>query len=254
MYFYTNRHLPKNNIKGARILNFERKYAYRSVNKDFGPIDIGSITEYCREMEQLLKDIDHSAFRPGGEGPEVIIHYSSINPKVLANQALLICCFEMLCLHHPPEYLFKKFNPITRKLMAFCDTSKPVSDFELGFNEVIKALHTASYLQLYKYSIFSTKSYFEMNDPLDYDMTWIIPRQLLAFRSPSHFQCDGALKPVEYIGFFRNNNVKTVIRLNESNYYETVFENENIQVVDMRCAALGNPLEASVVNFIGLCK
>ena len=62
----------------------------------------------------------------------------------------------------------------------------------------------ATSLNLYKYEEFEVEESFEMNDIMDYDMSWIIPKKLIVFRSPSNFTCDIALKPVEYIDFFRN--------------------------------------------------
>ena len=46
----------------------------------------------------------------------------------------------------------------------------------------------------------------------------------------------------------------TVIRLNESNYYESIYENEGIQVKDIKCSLLGNPIENNIIEFIETCK
>ena len=55
LYFYTNKIAPKNNINGAHIVDFDKKYAHKSKEKDFGPINIGLITEYCQVMEYILR-------------------------------------------------------------------------------------------------------------------------------------------------------------------------------------------------------
>ena len=49
-------------------------------------------------------------------------------------------------------------------------------------------------------------------------MNWILPGQILAMSSPSSYNIDGALKPNEYLKFFRKHNVTTVVRLNERMY------------------------------------
>ena len=41
LYFYPNKFQPKNNLYGAKIVNYDKRYAYKPINKDFGPIDIG---------------------------------------------------------------------------------------------------------------------------------------------------------------------------------------------------------------------
>ena len=63
-----------------------------------------------------------------------------------------------------------------------------------------------------------------MGDKMDFDMAWIIPLKLLAFKSPSAFAIDSVLRPVDYLGFFNDNNIRSVIRLNQSTYDASIFE------------------------------
>lgn len=48
--------------------------------------------------------------------------------------------------------------------------------------------------------------------------------------------------------------VKTVIRLNESTYNKEVFEQEGMQVLDLKFAEGGNPPEAKIVEFVSMCS
>ena len=50
LYFYVNRFVPKFLPENIIVMNFDIKYKYTSINKDFGPLDIGCVTEYCREL------------------------------------------------------------------------------------------------------------------------------------------------------------------------------------------------------------
>lgn len=50
------------------------------------------------------------------------------------------------------------------------------------------------------------------------DMNWIIPNKLLAFPGPNATKSNYGLYshiPEDYVEYFKRNNIKTVIRLNE---------------------------------------
>ena len=96
LYFYSHKVQPKVNIEGAYILNFDKKYAYKAINKDFGPINIGDITNYCREMEDVLRN-NARGLRKFGQPSDIIVHHCNVNPKTLVNQAILICSFLLNC-------------------------------------------------------------------------------------------------------------------------------------------------------------
>lgn len=156
LYFYPNKFPPKANIGGAKILNFDKTYVYRAINKDHGPLNIGQITDYCEKMEEHLQDVSDPCDRAY---QHVLIHHSSIVPKTLANQALLVAAFMIICQKHSVSFVLKKFHRVDQRLMAFRDAGKSDSDFEISFTDCITAVEEAINHKWYRYSSFDVRHY-----------------------------------------------------------------------------------------------
>ena len=76
LYFYSNKFKPSFTtkiVRGVKILNYDSRFIYSAYNRDFGPLNIGNVTEYCKEIGVNLKQ------------GTVLIHHTSTAPKMLAN-------------------------------------------------------------------------------------------------------------------------------------------------------------------------
>ena len=76
LYFYSNKFKPTFTtkiVRGVKILNYDSRFIYQGYNRDFGPLNIGNVTEYCNELNHHLKN------------GTVLIHHTSTAPKMLAN-------------------------------------------------------------------------------------------------------------------------------------------------------------------------
>jgi len=63
-------------------------------------------------------------------------------------------------------------------------------------------------------------------------MNWIIPGKILAMSSPALSKVEGS-SPETYIEYFKDKNVKAIVRLNEKLYVETLFTDNNIRIYKM---------------------
>lgn len=154
-------------------------------------------------------DFGRTAERP------IIVHQASSLPKVLANQAVLMGGYMILCLRYSVSFVQKKFKEIEKKLLTYCDSGVRQNDFELTFSDCLRAIEIASARRWYSLDRFDVKEYTLMSDVYEGDMNWILPGRILALSSPSSYSGDGGLRPSEYLKFFKQNRVSTVVRLNE---------------------------------------
>ena len=83
LYFNANTYRPQI-TKRMRVLNFDQEFQYVGYNSDFGPINIGNITLYCRKIKKELQEIELDARRTQTI-PIHLVHHCSSKPKVLAN-------------------------------------------------------------------------------------------------------------------------------------------------------------------------
>ena len=51
LYFYSNKFKPQGNSK-MKIINFDSEFMYQYYNQDFGPLNIGQVTLFCREINE----------------------------------------------------------------------------------------------------------------------------------------------------------------------------------------------------------
>lgn len=275
LYFYANRFQPKKPCSAVKIVNFDKRFLYEGFNKDFGPLNIGHVTEYCREMRNLVKsrskgemarrrpglvsdgsDSDGSAGgfyrRDSAEAP-TIVHQASSLPKVLINQAVLMGAYMILCLKLPATAVQKKFREIEKKLLAYCDSGVRENDFELTFSDCLRAIETAATRNWYNIDTFDVNAYHCFSHVYEGDMNWILPGRILAMSSPSSYKIDGGLSPSEYLKYFKKHRVSTVVRLNEKMYQHQDFEKHGIRVEDLEYPDGSNPHDRTIVQFIQLC-
>lgn len=95
------------------LLCSEDKYRYRPFRDDFGPFDIATTIQYCRDLKALLT-------RPALTKVE-IVHYSSTEAKHKTNSVFLICAYQILELHrtaHAAWELFKALDLVGYQMLG----------------------------------------------------------------------------------------------------------------------------------------
>ena len=83
-------------------------------------------------------------------------------------------------------------------------------------------------------------------------MNWIIPRNIMAFSSPTMKLGDG-LPPEFFIDIFRKKKVTAVVRLNEQLYDDTIFKINNIKVINLEFVDGSCPSDEIIAAFIQVC-
>lgn len=93
------------------------------------------------------------------------------------------------------------------------------NDYEIDLYECLNVVYKTMKYRIVNFSDFNFQEYYNQS----LDMTWIVPDKLVAFRGP--IECDNtATGPgrnvllQNFVKYCKDNNVKTVIRLNDKEY------------------------------------
>ena len=143
--------MPYSVQKQVKVLNFDSRLLYQGYNQDFGPLNIGHISVYCKEIDELVRN------------GTVVIHHTTTFHKTLANQAMLMAAYLMICKQHSASKAWAKFRTVDRELIPYCDSGARYNSFGLRVLDCLRALEMAMERGWFKYAQFNAQEYFRMN-------------------------------------------------------------------------------------------
>lgn len=117
---------------------------------------------------------------------------------------------------YPAKTLF--FNCCTFNFRAFVDASQGYSQYTLHILDCFNAVQKALSFNFFNFSDFNVVEYDVYDKLQNGDMNWLLPRKFLAFIGPSDNDLLNGHPPDFYIDYFLDNDVKTVVRLNNRVY------------------------------------
>jgi len=93
------------------------------------------------------------------------------------------------------------------------------NDYRIDLCECLNVVYKAMKYRIVNFNDFNIQEY----DNQSLDMTWIVPDKLVAFRGPIENDNTAAgpdrnVLLQNFVKYFKENNVKTVIRLNDTEY------------------------------------
>lgn len=230
-YFYwtTCDSLPSRIPSDIIAFTTDRDLTYEAFNNDFGPLDLGAVTRYCR----ALKDKFDSMGKPGVR----LVHFCSSNPNKRANAACLALCYMVIVENMPAVSAWQLFAHVRPEFKIFVDASHFTHDFGMTILDVLNGVEKAVYLGWYDYKTFDLQSFDHCKRVENGDLTWIVPKKFIAFAGPfdGGIDEDGipASAPSVYIPHFQKGEVSTIVRLNQKQYDETRFTREGFKHVDL---------------------
>ncbi|XP_068625262.1 dual specificity protein phosphatase CDC14C-like [Battus philenor] len=213
----TNRNIGK-------TIDIDNELIYEKYFSDFGPVNLGCVYKYCKILnEKLGKCLNN----------EIIVHYTSSNPKKSTNAAFLMGCFGVLYLSLPPKEALKPLLIQGYNYRPFQDATQGESAYTISLLDCLQALDKARQLGFYNFKDFNYEEYNRLDKIEGGDLNWIVPNKFLAFKGPADIKSPIYHRPEEYIDYFKDNNVKIVIRLNKKMYDGNVFNDAGIVHYDL---------------------
>eukprot|EP00292_Cryptomonas_paramecium_P012687 CAMPEP_0113682970 /NCGR_PEP_ID=MMETSP0038_2-20120614/13003_1 /TAXON_ID=2898 /ORGANISM="Cryptomonas paramecium" /LENGTH=365 /DNA_ID=CAMNT_0000602187 /DNA_START=87 /DNA_END=1185 /DNA_ORIENTATION=+ /assembly_acc=CAM_ASM_000170 len=228
---------------------------------DFGPFDITSVIFFSCTLTDEMDA--HRSKR--------IVYLVDTDPRRLTNSVFLLGAFLMLTRKMEPGQVWAKFSSIEETLLEpYRDASFDPPDFALSLLDCWRGLWRA--MSLHWLALPTTRptvwgqidleEYEHYEDPLNGDITQVVPGKLIAFKGPvdlgssmySDRQGFRRFSPSYYVQVFQHLGVKTVVRLNEECYHRSAFENHRIRHVDLPFDDSGTPPMGVVSEFMRVAR
>mmetsp|Transcript_13736 Transcript_13736/g.32010 ORF Transcript_13736/g.32010 Transcript_13736/m.32010 type:complete len:376 (+) Transcript_13736:210-1337(+) len=216
--------------------------SYSNYCKDFGPVDLSLVVQFCRRLRTLLHD-------PRLRGRPVV-YYSQVDEAFATNTAFLLGAYLVLVEGWSPAVAaapFERIEPSPFKM--FRDASELPSDFDLTIKDCLDGLAQAQGAGFFDLESFDCE-FFDAQE--ECGISVVCPK-FIAFKGPASGpnRPSYAHEPEMYIQPFRNAGVSDVVRLNAaSTYAPQVFEDAAFQHHDMQFLDCTTPPHHIVKRFL----
>lgn len=236
--------------------NIDDDLVYLSFFEDWGPLNIGLFYRFCMHVHQMLQDDDLS--------DRVLVMYTSNDPCKKANGSLLAAMYSMIVDRIEPADAFHPFSRL--EFRPFRDAGYGRADYYLTMQDVLYGVHRAIKEELLDLSEFNLDEYEFYEQVHNGDWNWITP-SFLAFASPNDreyvaaLKANGGVEPSSMgrklpqvfkntVRYFKERNIKLVVRLNNPLYDKAVFEEAGIAHLDLYFDDGSNPSNEILREFI----
>ncbi len=205
----------------------DKELVYTPFNRDFGPMDIGILTQYCRAIHDRLLD--------ASSRNEVLVHFSCGDKQKRTNSACLALSYLVVVEGVSAESAWLILAPEVDIFDHYIDACELPHPFRLSILDVLRGLERGIKLGWYDYSTFDLHRYghFRING----DLTWVIPNKFIAFAGPVEGGVDDdgitASAPEKYVSHFQDGKVTAVVRLNNNQYCSSKFVNAGFRHYDL---------------------
>ncbi|VVC98942.1 unnamed protein product [Leptidea sinapis] len=137
LYFATVRHgRTLTNSNDTHYFCVDKELIYENYYSDFGPLNLGCVYKYCIILHEKLKEYLNK---------QVIVHYTSIDPKKKTNAA------------------------------PFQDASQGDSNYTISLLDCLEAVVTARDLGFFNFQDFDYEEYERLDKIQGGDLNWIVP-------------------------------------------------------------------------------
>ncbi|XP_029346846.1 dual specificity protein phosphatase CDC14AB-like [Acyrthosiphon pisum] len=214
------------------------------------PLNLGCLVQYIRYLNDKMYNRRYVS--------KAIVHYTVENSREYNDAAFLIGAYAIVVKQMDPltiHSILKNSNYCVNGVDSIFGLGK--NDYGINLHECLNVVYKAMKYRIVNFNDFNFQEY----DNQCLDMTWIVPDKLVAFRGP--IECDNtAVGPgrnillQNFIKYFRENNVKTVIRLNDTEYksYGYRFSAANINHVDLCFKDGSAPTVAILKTFLQISE
>ena len=246
LYFTSLDTLPRQEAT-VHYFSTDRDLTYEGFNADFGPLNLGSVSKYCRSLQAKLVDPRFQSHR--------LVHVSSREYAKRANAAFLVAAYLVVVHQASPVEVWRKIN--TGNFVNYRDASMGPSLFGLTILDCLQGLEYAIRLGWFSLESFDLGSY-EVNERLENgDLHWIVPNKFIAFAGPSGASVDAegypACTPEVYSERFKAWGVQHVVRLNKPQYEPKRYGN-NVKVHDLYFLDGSCPSKQIIDRFLGIAE
>ncbi|KAH7291860.1 hypothetical protein KP509_29G038800 [Ceratopteris richardii] len=218
---------------------------YEPFYADFGPLNFACTYHFCMKLTSLLEE--------GGQQGHCVCFCSSSEPKKKPNAAVLLGAYLVLCEGWDAE---TAYNPLSEfePFLPFRDPTCGISTYHLSVLDCIRALSKGKRIGWIDLHTFNVKEYEYFEQVENGDLTWIVPNKIVAFSGPSARRIElcgyRTLVPEDYVSYFKQSKITTIIRLNKRLYDKRRFTDHGLAHHDLYFPDGSCPPERIVQRFL----
>lgn len=232
LHYTTTPQVPAASIPdGSLYYHCDDDIVYEPFCADFGPCNLAQTWRFCQRMQHLIS-------RAEDEGKMAFLVVGS-HPHKRANVAVLTGIYMVLYMDMPARRAYE----VIRHLEPFCgfrDASSGPPMYTLGVEEVLMGMDRAKkvgFINWHKGEVFDADEYEHYEQVENGDLNWIVPGKFLAFAGPygesKNFGGWRTLTPEDYVSYFKEHNITSVVRLNKKMYDGQRFMDHGINHHDL---------------------
>ena len=248
LYWISDKSPPRNQ-PNSYYFCVDNELVYQPFCSDFGPLNIGMIYKFCKELEKLVKNPAYSAYK--------IFHYTSLNPQKRSNAAMLMGAFQIIVLRRSAVESFQVFSSLP-SFLEFRDAGYGACTYKCTILHCLKGLEKGIQLNWFNYEKFNVQEYEFYEKVENGDWNWVIPCKMLAFASPSPSKSDQdgfkVWTPEDYAPLFKSIGVTSVVRLNNKTYEADRFTRNGIKHHDLYFLDGSVPSDQIISDFLKIAE
>jgi cell division cycle 14 len=246
LYWISDKNPPKSRTH-AFYFCIDNDLVYEPFFADFGPLDLGKVHLFCKELEKLINDQQYSTYK--------IYHYTSLDYAKQANAAFLMGAFMIIILKRPAHEAWKVFTPYHNKFTPFRDATMGTCAYKCTVEHCLNGLDLGIKLGWYDYKTFDVVEYQHYEKVENGDLNWTVPGKFISFSGPLNVTDKyGSFTPDDYVPIFKKMGVTLVIRLNKPQYDKKKFTKAGIKHLDLYFLDGSTPPDHIVDQFLAACE
>eukprot|EP01018_Ginkgo_biloba_P016891 Gb_00815 [translate_table: standard] len=257
---------------------------YEPFYADFGPLNLACTYHFCWKLHELLKE--------GEAHGRCVCFCCSSDPKKKPNAAVLAKLsakekkvvsleVEQSCYLYPSLQwaiclrfcmlgaylvLFEDWDPEVaygplaqfESFLPFRDPTCGISTYHLSVLDCLRALAKGKKIGWIDFNNFNVEEYEYFEKVENGDLNWIVPNKLVAFSGPGARRIEmcgyRTLVPEDYVDYFKQTGVTTVIRLNKRMYDKRNFTDHGLTFYDLYFPDGSCPPERIVQQFLEIVE
>jgi len=194
LYWISDKNPPKSRTH-AFYFCIDNDLVYEPFFADFGPLDLGKVHLFCKELEKLMNDSQYANYK--------IYHYTSVDFAKQSNAAFLMGCFMIICCGRSADEAWAAFAPYHNKFVPFRDATMSTCSYKHTILHSLQGMQYAIKLGWYDYTKFDVQEYQHFERVENGDLNWIIPGKFVAFSGPLNVTDRyGSFTPDDYVPIF----------------------------------------------------
>lgn len=233
----------------AICFSVDKELVYEPYYADFGPLNLACTYRFCWKLHELLKE--------GEAHGRCVCFYCSSDPKKKANAAVLLGAYLVLFEDWDPEVAYTPLA-LFESYLPFRDPTCGISTYHLSVLDCLRALAKGKRIGWIDFNDFNVMEYEYFEKVENGDLNWIVPNKFVAFSGPRArcIEMSGSrtLMPKDYVDYFKQTGVTTVIRLNKRMYDKRGFTDHGLLFYDLYFPDGSCPPEQIVQQFLKIVE